>query len=257
VLQGLFESSLRASNAREAKLNRSELEQMCAQVPPAPDAYAALRPSEQIKLIAEIKRRSPSKGFLAEITDARALGLGYEASGAHAISVLTEETGFGGSLADLSEVSEAVKIPTLRKDFISNEYQILEAKASGASMVLLILAQLDRSEFVELFEFARSQGLEPLVETHSSSEIEIAGETGARLIGINTRDLVTFNTDIGLFETLAKELPDSCVKIAESSVKELDDVKRYRAAGADCVLVGEALVTGDWATLIPEFTAVS
>lgn len=257
MLQGLFEASLRASNARELGLHRSALEKLCEQVAPATDAYEALRPSGQIKLIAEIKRRSPSKGFLAEIPDAKALGLGYEAAGAHAISVLTEESGFGGSLTDLKEVSEAVQIPTLRKDFISNEYQILEAKAAGASMVLLILAQLEKKEFLELFEFAKIQGLEPLVETHNSSEIEVAGESGARLIGINTRDLVTFETDIGLFESLAKELPDTCVKIAESSVRELRDVKRYRSAGADCVLVGEALVTGDWATLIPEFTAVS
>lgn len=257
MLQGLFEASLRASEARESELSRSQLEQICARTALAPDAYKALEPGEHIKLIAEIKRKSPSKGFLADIPDAKALGLGYQASGAHAISVLTEESGFGGSLADLHDVSGAVQIPTLRKDFISNEYQILEAKASGASMVLLILAHLERQHFLDLFEFARQQGLEPLVETHSGSEIETAAESGARLIGINTRNLETFETDIGLFESLASELPSSCVKIAESSVRELADVERYRSAGADCVLVGEALVTGDWATLIPEFTSVS
>ena len=246
-----------ASNAREEKLSRELLEERCSKVSAAPDAYEALQPAEHIKLIAEIKRRSPSRGFLAEIPDAKALGAEYESAGAHAVSVLTEESGFGGKLSDLQEVSEAVTIPTLRKDFISNEYQILEAKAAGASMVLLILAQLSKAEFQGLYDFSRSIGLDALVETHSAEEIAIAADSGARLIGINTRDLVTFKTDIGLFEDLAAKLPSGCVKIAESSVTQLADVERYRRAGADCVLVGEALVSGDWATLIPEFTSVS
>ncbi len=257
MLQGLFDASLKASNARQAQLSRELLEQKCTLVSAAPDAYDALQPAESIKLIAEIKRRSPSRGFLAEIPDAQALGVGYESAGAHAISVLTEESGFGGKLSDLQEVSQAVTIPTLRKDFISNEYQILEAKAAGASMVLLILAQLSKAEFRSLYDFSKSKGLEPLVETHSAEEIAIAADSGAKLIGINTRDLVTFKTDIGLFEQLAARLPSDCVKIAESSVKQLSDVERYRSAGADCVLVGEALVSGDWATLIPEFISVS
>ena len=257
MLQGLFDASLKASNARQAQLSRELLEQKCTLVSAAPDAYDALQPAESIKLIAEIKRRSPSRGFLAEIPDAQALGVGYESAGAHAISVLTEESGFGGKLSDLQEVSQAVTIPTLRKDFISNEYQILEAKAAGASMVLLILAQLSKAEFRSLYDFSKSIGLEPLVETHSAEEIAIAADSGAKLIGINTRDLVTFKTDIGLFEQLAARLPSDCVKIAESSVKQLSDVERYRSAGADCVLVGEALVSGDWATLIPEFISVS
>ncbi len=257
MLQGLFDASLKASNARQAQLSRELLEQKCTLVSAAPDAYEALQPAENIKLIAEIKRRSPSRGFLAEIPDAQALGVGYESAGAHAISVLTEESGFGGKLSDLQEVSQAVTIPTLRKDFISNEYQILEAKAAGASMVLLILAQLSKAEFRSLYDFSKSIGLEPLVETHSAEEIAIAADSDAKLIGINTRDLVTFKTDIGLFEQLAARLPSDCVKIAESSVKQLSDVERYRSAGADCVLVGEALVSGDWATLIPEFISVS
>jgi len=257
VLQGLFDASLKASNSRQAKLSRELLEERCSLVSAAPDAYEALQPAEHIKLIAEIKRRSPSRGFLAEIPDAKALGAGYESAGAHAISVLTEESGFAGKLSDLQEVSRAVTIPTLRKDFISNEYQVLEAKAAGASMVLLILAQLSKADFQGLYDFSKSIGLEPLVETHSAEEIAIAADSGAKLIGINTRDLATFKTDIGLFENLTAKLPSDCVKIAESSVKQLADVERYRSAGADCVLVGEALVSGDWATLIPEFTSVS
>jgi indole-3-glycerol phosphate synthase len=257
VLQALFEASLEASNSREKAVSRSDLEKLCEALDPAVDSLKALAPSSKMKLIAEIKRSSPSKGFLAEIPDTQALGLEYEGAGAHAISVLTEETGFSGSLEDLKKVSSAVSIPTLRKDFISNEYQILEARAAGASMVLLILAHLSESEYRDLFAFARSIGLEPLVETHSQREIQIAAESGARLIGINTRDLETFRTDIGLFESLAAELPKECIKIAESSVKNVGDVERYRNAGADCVLVGEALVTGDWKSLIPRFISVS
>ncbi len=257
MLQALFEASLEASNSREKAVSRSDLEKLCEALDPAVDSLKALAPSSKMKLIAEIKRSSPSKGFLAEIPDSQALGLGYEGAGAHAISVLTEETGFSGSLEDLKKVSSAVSIPTLRKDFISNEYQILEARAAGASMVLLILAHLSESEYRDLFAFARSIGLEPLVETHSQREIQVAAESGARLIGINTRDLETFRTDIGLFESLAAELPKGCIRIAESSVKNVGDVERYRNAGADCVLVGEALVTGDWKSLIPQFISVS
>ncbi|MEL0200977.1 MAG: indole-3-glycerol-phosphate synthase [Aquiluna sp.] len=257
MLQALFEASLEASNSREKAVSRSDLEKLCGALDPAVDSLKALAPSSKMKLIAEIKRSSPSKGFLAEIPDSQALGLGYEGAGAHAISVLTEETGFSGSLEDLKKVSSAVSIPTLRKDFISNEYQILEARAAGASMVLLILAHLSESEYRDLFAFARSIGLEPLVETHSQREIQIAAESGARLIGINTRDLETFRTDIGLFESLAAELPKGCIRIAESSVTNVGDVERYRNAGADCVLVGEALVTGDWKSLIPQFISVS
>lgn len=257
MLQALFEASLKASNSREKAVSRSDLEKLCEALDPAVDSLKALAPSSKMKLIAEIKRSSPSKGFLAEIPDSQALGLGYEGAGAHAISVLTEETGFSGSLEDLKKVSSAVSIPTLRKDFISNEYQILEARAAGASMVLLILAHLSESEYRDLFAFARSIGLEPLVETHSQREIQVAAESGARLIGINTRDLETFRTDIGLFESLAAELPKGCIRIAESSVTNVGDVERYRNAGADCVLVGEALVTGDWKSLIPQFISVS
>ena len=178
-------------------------------------------------------------------------------SGADAISVLTERTGFKGSLADLSAVSNAVSIPTLRKDFISNEYQLLEARANGAAMALLILSWLDQEHYLRLKTFAEEIGLKVLVETHTAGEIAIAAESGAKLIGINTRDLVTFKTDLGLFEKLAGLLPADCVKIAESSVRTIADVERYRDAGADCVLVGEALVTGNYQELIPRIISVA
>jgi indole-3-glycerol phosphate synthase len=221
------------------------------------DAEKALERTSRIRLIAEIKRASPSRGDLAPISDAAAQGLGYQEAGADAISVLTERTGFKGSLDDLAMVSRATTIPTLRKDFISNEYQLLEARANGAAMALLILAGLETGDYLRLKAFAEQIGLKVLVETHNEPEIEIAAESGAKLIGINTRDLTTFKTDIGLFERLAGRLPDTCVRIAESSVKDIEDVKRYRAAGADAVLVGEALVVGDYRQLIPEIISVA
>ena len=257
MLDGLFQAALEDSRARQARLSYAELEIAALSAPQPIDAELALAKTNRMRLIAEIKRASPSKGDLAEIPNPADQGLGYQEAGADAISVLTERTGFKGSLEDLRQVSAASSIPTLRKDFISTEYQLLEARASGASMALLILSWLDEKRYLELKSFAEEIGLKVLVETHSAQEIEIAGESEAKLIGINTRDLVTFQTDIGLFEDLAEMLPDSCVKIAESSVREVADVVRYRNAGADCVLVGEALVKGDYQKLIPQIISVA
>ena len=257
MLAGLFQAALDDSRLRERELPFKELSHLANSRPKPVDAELALERTDRMRLIAEIKRASPSRGDLAPIQDAAALGFGYQNAGADAISVLTERTGFKGSLEDLAEVSAATTIPTLRKDFISTEYQLLEARANGAAMALLILAGLETSAYLRLKEFAEQIGLKVLVETHSEKEIETAAESGARLIGINTRDLETFQTDIGLFEKLATRLPAGCVRIAESSVKNIEDVKRYRAAGADAVLVGEALVVGDYQKLIPEIVSVA
>jgi indole-3-glycerol phosphate synthase len=256
VLDGLFQEAKNSSQRRAESISIADLESQISELAAPVDVYRALAPESKIKLIAEIKRRSPSRGALAEIPDAAQQGKLYESSGAHAISVLTEESGFGGSLTDLQRVSAAVAIPTLRKDFISDEYQILEARAAGASFVLLILSWLSESEFARLHAFAHELGLGVLTETHTVEEIRIANEQGAKLIGINTRDLVTFKTDIGLFESMAATLSPDAIKVAESSVKGVQDVVRYREAGADVVLVGEALVTGDPSLLIPQFTSV-
>ena len=257
MLDGLFQAALNASALRAETISVSQLESKSSALPQPSDIYSVLAPSQNIKLIAEIKRRSPSRGHLAEISDAPAQGLTYQAAGAHAISVLTEESGFGGSLSDLEQVSAKVSIPTLRKDFISNEYQILEARAAGATFVLLILSWLSEEQFGRLHAFAHSLGLGVLTETHAEEEIDIANSAGAKLIGINTRDLQTFKTDLGLFEKMATRLDPVAIKVAESSVKSVQDVRRYRDAGADVVLVGEALVTGNPAQLIPEIISVS
>ncbi|MFM1783788.1 MAG: hypothetical protein RLZZ579_65 [Actinomycetota bacterium] len=256
MLEGLFGGALRDSELRSQTISSASLEAKIAGLGVPVDVYKALEPANKIKLIAEIKRRSPSKGYLAEIPDSGIQAKLYESSGAHAISVLTEQHGFGGSLEDLESASKQVQIPLLRKDFISTEYQILEARASGADFVLLILAGLNKSLFSRLYRFAHDLGLGVLVETHNQKELEVAGENDSKLIGINTRDLETFRTDTSLFEKLAAALPSTTIKVAESSVKTASDVVRYRQAGADVVLVGEALVTGDPAKLIPEFISV-
>jgi indole-3-glycerol phosphate synthase len=257
VLDQLFEAAAKASQRRALEILEQDLLDKINQIDDALDVYSALSKSTHIKLIAEIKRRSPSRGFLAEIPSAADQAELYQRSGAHAISVLTEASGFGGRLEDLVDARTKANIPLLRKDFISNEYQILEARAAGADFILLILAWLAPVRFAELYQYAHQLGMGVLVETHTLGEIEIANEQGSRLIGINTRDLQTFKTDLGLFEQMAQALNADAIKVAESSVKNVQDVIRYRSAGADVALVGEALVTSDPGILIPEFTSVA
>ena len=253
MLDELFATASDDAEIRRKTVSTESLETLVAEMALPTSALKALEPGSQIKIIAEIKRFSPSVGHMAEIPDAGLLAGIYAQSGAHAISVLTERSGFGGSLDDLRNASDAVSIPTLRKDFISCEYQILEARAKGASFVLLILSWLQEPDFIRLSKFAADMGLDVLVETHTPDEIRIANAAGSQLVGINTRDLQTFKTDLGLFETMAHLLSSETIKVAESSVKRPQDVLRYWNAGANVVLVGQALVTGDPTVLIPEF----
>ena len=199
---------------------------------------------EDVCVIAEVKRESPSRGPLAEIADPAALARDYEAGGAHCISVLTEERRFGGSLDDLASVRAAVDVPVLRKDFIIGSYQLWEARAYGADLVLLIVAALGQDALVSLVERSRTLGLTPLVEVHDENEVARALDAGADIIGVNARDLTTLEVDRGVFARVAHLIPDSCIKIAESGVREPHDLSAYAEAGADGVLVGESLVTG-------------
>lgn len=256
MLDELFAGAVKESAARAEGVSASQLEDQISKLPGAIDAVSALSRTDNIKVIAEIKRRSPSRGELAAITDVAQLARTYRDAGASAISVLTEPTGFGGSPEDLKAARAAVSIPLLRKDFIANEYQLLEARAWGADLALLIASWLTPKQFSRLHRFASEIGLSVLAETHSSRDIVTAVEAGSKIIGINTRDLKTFKTDIDLFAKLAGELPADAVRVAESSVRNVADVLAYRVAGADCVLVGEALVTGDAASLLKQFTAV-
>lgn len=234
----------------------AELEAVALARPAALDALEFLAPAEQIKVIAEVKRASPSRGDLAEIPEPQALAAQYESAGASAVSVLTEQRKFKGSLEDLEAVCKAVSIPVLRKDFIGDEYQILEARAAGADMVLLIVAALPQQQLQRLYDFTRSLGMTPLVETHSAAEVARAVDLGAQLIGVNARDLTTFELDRELFARVADQIPAGVIRVAESAVLDVADVARYRAAGADAVLVGEALVTGDATATLQSFLSV-
>lgn len=228
---------------RMGEVPLDELKERAKRTPCARDPRAILR-SDQICVIAEVKRQSPSKGPLADIDDPAGLARDYEAGGAHCISVLTEERRFGGSLSDLTAVRAAVDIPILRKDFIIGSYQLWEARAFGADLVLLIVAALEQDALVSLVERARSLGLTPLVEVHDEIEVMRAVDAGAEVIGVNARNLKTLEIDRTVFPRIADRIPDSCIKIAESGIREPHDLIAYAEAGADAVLVGESLVTG-------------
>ncbi len=207
------------------------------------DVMGVLR-TPDVAVIAEVKRSSPAKGALAPIDDPAALARDYQAGGASIISVLTEPRWFKGSLADLAAVRQAVTVPVLRKDFVLGSYQLWEARAHGADMVLLIVAALDQNALVSLVERALSIGLVPLVEAHTDSEVARAVAAGAKVVGVNARDLTTLALDREAFGRLAPLMPPDVVKIAESGISGPRDLLAYAAAGADAVLVGESLVTG-------------
>jgi indole-3-glycerol phosphate synthase len=208
-------------------------------------------------VIAEVKRRSPSKGHLADIPDPAELAAAYTAGGADAISVLTEQRRFGGSLADLDAVRAAVDTPLLRKDFVVTEYQVHEARAHGADLVLLIVAALDDPQLRDLHDAARGLGMTPLVEVHDEGEAERAVALGAELVGVNARNLKTLEVDPATFGRVAGLLPDDLVLVAESGVGGPDDAARYVREGADVVLVGEALVKdGDPTAAVTAMRAV-
>ncbi len=228
---------------RQAATSLEELKEAARRAPEAIDPMPVFR-SAGISVIAEVKRSSPSKGALAEITDPAALAADYEAGGAATISVLTEQRRFGGSLADLRAVRAAVRVPVLRKDFIVTSYQLWEARAAGADLVLLIVAALDQNELECLIDRAVSIGLTPLVEVHDEEEVDRALEAGARLIGVNARNLKTLEVDRDTFARLAPRIPDDVVRVAESGVRGPHDVFEYAKQGANVVLVGETLVKG-------------
>ena len=229
---------------REDRVPLARIKEMETQVPEAKDALGALRGRDgAVKIISEVKRSSPSKVALAAIPDPAALASTYEAGGASVISVLTEQRRFNGSLADLDAVRAAVDIPILRKDFIVTPYQIHEARAHGADLVLLIVAALEQNVLVSLLERTRSLGMEALVETHSRLEALRAMEAGASIIGVNARNLKTLEVDRSTVEQVIDVIPQDIVAVAESGVANAHDVFEYAKWGADAVLVGEALVT--------------
>jgi indole-3-glycerol phosphate synthase len=226
---------------RQAALPMGELLAHLTDAPAPRDPMPQFR-APGASVIAEVKRRSPSKGALADIPDPAALAAAYARGGAAAISVLTEQRRFGGTLEDLRSVRAAVDVPVLRKDFIVESYQLVEARAAGADLALLIVAALDDDTLRRLHDEALELGLTVLVEVHDEDEAERALALGAELVGVNSRNLKTLEVDPGVFGRLAPQLPVDVVKVAESGISGVADVERLVRQGADVVLVGEALV---------------
>ena len=253
MLEELFAGSVADAERRREAISLNQVEAAAMAAPAALDALAALAPINQIKILAEVKRASPSKGQMAEIADPAQLAEIYAQNGASAISVLTEERRFKGSLNDLVAVRAKVDVPLLRKDFIANEYQILEGRAAGADIILLIVAGLEEAKIIRLKHFTEELGMTAFIETHSAEELKVASAVGGKLIGVNARDLSTFETDRDLFGRLVDQFPANSIKVAESAVRTAADVAHYRAAGADVALVGEALVTNDPASMLRSF----
>ncbi len=212
-------------------------------------ALTTPRDAATLTLIAEVKRRSPSKGDIAPDLDAVAQATAYQAAGADAVSVLTEPTRFGGSLDDLRAVTAAVDLPVLRKDFIVDPYQIWEAADAGAAAVLLIVAALDDDELAGLLTEAHSCGLDALVEVHDAGDLRRALAAGAQLIGVNNRNLRTLQVDLKVTEELARAVPADVTLISESGVRDAEDARRLATAGARALLVGETLVRSGLAVL--------
>lgn len=225
--------------------------------PPGASFADALRARSTLAVIAEVKRRSPSAGDIREDAAAEEIARAYAKAGAAAISVLTDREHFGGSLGDLETVSEHVGVPLLRKDFTLHPLQVYEARAAGASAVLLIVRLLDVAELSELGALAHELGMSALVEVHDEDEVGRALLSGARIIGVNNRDLATFTTDLAVTERLAALVPASVLLVGESGIRSAGDAARLAAVGVDAVLVGEALMrAGDPAAVVSAMSAV-
>ncbi len=242
VLESIIEGVREDLATREAALPFEVLRERAAKAAPPQDVMAVLR-NPGVGVIAEVKRKSPSKGALADIPEPAELAAAYEAGGARVISVLTEQRRFGGSLADFDAVRAAVRVPLLRKDFIVSPYQVHEARLHGADLVLLIVAALEQNALVSLLDRVESLGMTALVEVHTAEEADRALEAGASVIGVNARNLHTLEVDKEVFGRIAPGLPFETIKIAESGVTGPGDLMAYAGAGADAVLVGESLVT--------------
>ncbi|MGA7206377.1 MAG: indole-3-glycerol phosphate synthase TrpC [Specibacter sp.] len=247
VLQDIIAGVREDLDARKQAVTLAELQERARQQVPALDAFDALGGNKahraDMMVIAEVKRRSPSKGELAGIADPASLARQYRDGGASVISVLTEERRFGGSLADLDAVRAAVDIPVLRKDFTCDPYMIWEARAHGADLVLLIVAALDDAELRDYLALTHELGMNAVVETHTAEEIARAVAVDAKIIGINVRNLKTLDVDRGVFAALSGTIPAGPVVVAESGVRDAADVSHYGHNGANAILVGEALVT--------------
>ncbi len=242
----VLDQIVRAKRAEIGRLHpwRSALRKQAESAAAARDFGASLT-GERVAVIAEVKRRSPSAGWIRRDANAAGLASAYAHGGASSISVLTDGEHFGGSREDLEAVRSAVEVPVLRKDFVLEPVQVYEARAMGADAVLLIVRLLDDEALADLVDLSASLGMAALVETHEAGEIERALKAGARVVGINNRDLSKFETDLATTERLMPEVPGDVVVVAESGIHTAADVERVAVAGVDAVLVGESLVRAD------------
>jgi indole-3-glycerol phosphate synthase len=239
ALSGIIEGVLEDVAQRNVPI--SKLKDKLSSAPQLRDAYAALN-KKGISLIAEVKRSSPSKGDLAEISDPIALAKSYQNGGADLISVLTEERKFKGRVSDLVGVRESINLPVLRKDFIVTEFQVYESRILGSDLLLLIIAGLSKSQLIDFYQLSSELGMNVLVEVHTPDEAETALDIGAKIIGVNCRNLKTLELDKNIFERILPTLPESVVKIAESGISTRTEVERVADLGANAILVGETLV---------------
>ena len=235
IIEGVLEDVANRS------LPISELQDNLTTAPQLRDAYKVLS-SKDMSLIAEVKRSSPSKGDLANISDPISLAKSYEIGGADIVSVLTESRKFKGSITDLTSVRQSINLPVLRKDFIVTEYQIFESRLLGSDLLLLIVAGLNKKQLIDYHQLATELGMSVLIEVHTVAESEIALDIGAKIIGVNCRNLKTLEVDKNTFEQILPILPQSIVKVAESGISARSDVERVAQLGANAVLVGETLV---------------
>ena len=236
---------VKRSEIEQLRPRRDELRKAALQRNDFRSLHAALdRGPEKLALIAEVKKASPSAGVIAESFDPVAIAQNYARAGCEAISVLTDEQFFQGKLEYLTEIRRVVSVPLLRKDFILEEVQIAEAAAAGADAILLIVAALEQEQLVALLRAAALYQLDALVEVHTYDELDRALETDAKLIGINNRDLATFEVDLAVTERLSEEVPNDVVLVSESGIKTAEDVARVKACGVNAVLIGEALMRG-------------
>lgn len=239
VLNTIIEGVLEDVNKRSVPIN-----QLRRQIDEAPKLRGAYKSLSQpgMRLIAEVKRASPSKGDLAAIADPQFLATKYQEGGADIISVLTEERRFKGSIGDLIAVRSVIDLPVLRKDFIVTEFQVFESRILGADLILLIVAGLSKSQLRDFFQLATELGMDVLVEVHDLDEAEIALEIGAKIIGVNSRNLKTLEVSEQVFESILPKLPKDLIKVAESGISRRDQVELVEKLGANAVLIGESLV---------------
>lgn len=242
VLRRIVESKSRRVSDSEKRVPEPIVRKMAAMASDVPSFRAALESRGRTHVIAEVKKASPSAGVLIDPLDVDRLAATYASAGASAISVVTEEDFFAGNLGWVRSAGQAAGLPVLRKDFVFDPYQVLETRAAGASAILLIVALLDPVELGRLLAVAHDSGLDSVVEVHDESELDEALGAGARIVGVNNRDLKTFDVRLETSERLGALIPDDVIFIAESGIRTRDDIRRLAAAGARGFLVGEHLL---------------